>query len=198
MIVAGLTGSIGMGKSTVGAMFRDLGAAVLDSDSVVHQLYGRDGRAVRPVSKLFPGVIVDEAVDRTRLSSAVVGKPEAMKQLEAVVHPLVKEEQSRFIDKARSDGKALVILDIPLLFETGAENRFDLIIVVSTSAARQRERVLARPGMTEEKFDKLLKHQIPDAEKREKADIVIDTSGDLSLTRQRISEVFQHLTGESS
>lgn len=196
MIVAGLTGSIGMGKSTIGAMFRDLGAAVLDSDAVVHELYAAGGRAVQPVSELFAGVIVDGAIDRARLSAEVVGQPDAMRRLEAVVHPLVRDAQEQFIDRARSADKSLCILDIPLLFEIGAEARFDHIIVATTSAALQRQRVLARPGMNQAKFEKILSHQISDTQKRQKADHIIDTSGELAATRKQVAAVYSSLTGE--
>ncbi len=196
MIVAGLTGSIGMGKSTVGAMFKELGAAVLDSDAVVHELYRPGGQAVAAVAALFPDVVVGGAVDRARLAAEVVGKPEAMRRLEAVVHPLVREAQQRFIEDARRQDKPLVILDIPLLFETGAEARVEHIIVVSTDADTQRRRVLDRPGMTEAKFDKLLALQVPDAEKRRRADSIIDTSGEFAITRQQVRHIFNRLTGK--
>ncbi len=195
MIIAGLTGSIGMGKSTVGAMFGDLGAAVLDSDAIVHKLYERDGRAVEPVSCVFPDAIVDGAVDRALLSRFVIGHPDAMKKLEAIVHPLVKDEQKIFIETARDEGKPMVLLDIPLLFETGAQDRFDHIIVVSSPASIQRKRVLSRSGMTDDKFEQLLSRQMPDAEKREKANTVIDTSGDLEATRKQVLKIYEHLTG---
>ncbi len=193
MIIAGLTGSIGMGKSTVGAMFRDLGAAVLDSDSIVHKLYERGGRAVEPVSTVFPDTIVHGAVDRALLSRYVIGQPDAIKQLEAIVHPLVKDEQKKFIETAKDEGKLMVLLDIPLLFEIGSQDRFDYIIVVSAPASIQRKRVLSRSGMTDDKFEQLLSRQMPDAEKREKADTVIDTSGDLEATRKQVLKIYEHL-----
>ncbi|PLX35528.1 MAG: dephospho-CoA kinase, partial [Hyphomicrobiales bacterium] len=134
--------------------------------------------------------------DRARLAAEVVGKPEAMRRLEAVVHPLVREAQQRFIEDARRQDKPLVILDIPLLFETGAEARVEHIIVVSTDADTQRRRVLDRPGMTEAKFDKLLALQVPDAEKRRRADSIIDTSGEFAITRQQVRHIFNRLTGK--
>lgn len=197
MIIAGLTGSIGMGKSTVGQMFRELGAAVLDSDAVVHALYTKGGAGVAPVAALFPNALVEGAIDRARLSAAVVGKPDAMKQLEAIVHPLVRRAQLDFIEANRRERKPLVILDIPLLFEIGAEGRVDHIIVVSAPADTQRRRVLARPGMSVEKFEKILASQMPDADKRQRADWVIDTSGDLEATRAQVRKVFEQLTEQN-
>ena len=194
MIIAGLTGSIGMGKSTVGQMFRDLGVTVLDSDAVVHALYAKGGAAVAPVAALFPEALAEGAINRARLSAAVVGKPDAMKQLEAIVHPLVRRAQLDFIEENRRQGRPLVILDIPLLFEIGAQSRVDHIIVVSAPADVQRRRVLARPGMSVEKFEKILASQMPDADKRQKADWVIDTSADLETTRAQVRKVFKQLT----
>ena len=156
MITVGLTGSIGMGKSTTAAMFAAEGVPVYDADAEVHALYAKGGAAVAPLEAAFPGVVVDGAVDRTLLSQRVVGKPDELKRLEAIVHPLVGESRVGFFQKAVADGADIVILDIPLLFETGGEKRMDAVVVVSAPADLQRERVLARPGMDEAKLDAIL------------------------------------------
>ncbi|PHP68618.1 dephospho-CoA kinase [Zhengella mangrovi] len=192
MRIVGLTGSIGMGKSTTAAMFADAGIPVHDADATVHRLYA--GRAAPLVEAAFPGTVVDGAVDRNRLSAAVVGKADAMKRLEAIVHPLVREEEQAFLESARSAGAPFGILDIPLLFETGGDRRVDAIIVVSADAALQRERVLARPGMTEEKFEAILARQVPDAEKRARADFVIDTGHGLDHARAQVADVIAALS----
>lgn len=192
MRIVGLTGSIGMGKSTTAAMFADAGIPVHDADATVHRLYA--GRAAPLVEAAFPGTVVDGGVDRNRLSAAVVGKADAMKRLEAIVHPLVREEEQAFLVSARSAGAPFAILDIPLLFETGGDRRVDAIIVVSADAALQRERVLARPGMTEEKFEAILARQVPDAEKRARADFVIDTGQGLDHARAQVADVIAALS----
>ena len=191
----GLTGSIGMGKSTVAAMFGDLGAAVWDADAAVHRLYAKDGAAVRLVAERFPDAIVDGAVDREALSRAVVGDAAALRDLEAIVHPLVGADRARFLDETQRSGVELVVLDIPLLFEGGYEAFFDAVVVVSAPAEVQRRRVLARPGMTAEKFEAILAKQTPDAEKRARADFVIDTSTPLDETRIAVAAVWTALTG---
>ena len=186
MIIVGLTGSIGMGKSTTSAMFQAEGVPVYDADAAVHALYAKGGAAVAPVEAAFPGVVVDGAVDRAKLSAQVVGKPEALKRLEAVVHPLVGESRKVFFEAAAAVNAPLVILDIPLLFETGGERNVAAVIVVSAPEAVQRERVMARPDMTAEKLDAILARQLPDAEKRARADIVIDTSKGLDSAREQV------------
>lgn len=186
MIIVGLTGSIGMGKSTTSAMFQAEGVPVYDADAAVHALYAKGGAAVAPVEAAFPGVVVDGAIDRARLSAQVVGKPEALKRLEAVVHPLVGESRKVFFEAAAAVNAPLVILDIPLLFETGGERNVAAVIVVSAPEAVQRERVMARPDMTAEKLDAILARQLPDAEKRARADIVIDTSKGLDSAREQV------------
>jgi len=186
MIIVGLTGSIGMGKSTTSAMFQAEGVPVYDADAAVHALYAKGGAAVAPVEAVFPGVVVDGAIDRAKLSAQVVGHPEALKSLEAAVHPLVGESRKVFFQAAAEANAPLVILDIPLLFETGGERNVAAVIVVSAPEEIQRERVMARPDMTAEKLDAILARQLPDAEKRARADIVIDTSKGLDSARDQV------------
>ena len=186
MIIVGLTGSIGMGKSTTSAMFQAEGVPVYDADAAVHALYAKGGAAVEPVEAAFPGVVVDDAIDRAKLSAHVVGNPEALKRLETIVHPLVGESRKVFFQAAADANAPLVILDIPLLFETGGERNVAAVIVVSAPEAVQRERVMARPDMTAEKLDAILARQLPDAEKRARADIVIDTSKGLDSAREQV------------
>jgi dephospho-CoA kinase len=176
MRVWGLTGSIGMGKSTAAGTFQRLRVPVFDADAAVHALQARGGRAVRPIARAFPGSERDGATDREALRRAVLGQPEALKRLERIIHPLVRDEQARFLRRWRGRGAPLVVLDIPLLFETRRDLReFDRIIVVSAPAAVQRQRVLRRPGMTEARLAAILARQMPDAEKRRRADVVIPT-----------------------
>lgn len=186
MIIVGLTGSIGMGKSTTSTMFQAEGVPVYDADAAVHALYAKGGAAVAPVEAAFPGVVVDGAIDRAKLSAHVVGNPEALKRLETIVHPLVGESRKVFFEAALGANAPLVILDIPLLFETGGERNVAAVIVVSAPEAIQRERVMARPDMTAEKLDAILARQLPDAEKRARADIVIDTSKGLDSAREQV------------
>ncbi|MGS1094890.1 dephospho-CoA kinase [Aquamicrobium terrae] len=196
MIVLGLTGSIGMGKSTAGKMFREAGVAVHDSDEAVHRLYA--GAAAPLVEAAFPGTTVDGVVDRAALGKLVFGDPVALKKLEAIVHPLVRADADEFLARQRAAGARLAVLDIPLLFETGGRDRVDKVAVVSAPAEVQRERVLARPGMTAERFEAILAKQVPDAEKRRLADYVIDTCRDFDVTRARIGEIIADLTGEKT
>ena len=186
-IVLGLTGSIGMGKSTVAAMFADEGVPVFDADAEVHKLQGPDGRLVAAIEAEFPDTTGSEGVNRTALGEAVFGNPEAFKRLEAIVHPAVAAERRRFLD-AHHD-RPLVVLDIPLLFEAGGWHQVDRIAVVSAPAETQRARVLARPGMTVERFETILAKQTPDSEKRERADFVIPTGGSLEATRGAVRAV---------
>lgn len=186
MIIIGLTGSIGMGKSTVARMFAEEGAPAFNSDDAVHALYAAGGAAVEPVGAAFPGVVVNGAIDRAALSAQVVNDSEGIKRLEAIVHPLVRGAQAAFLQAQRDAGTAVVVLDIPLLFEGGGEKFVDKVAVVSAPAEVQRARVLARPGMTAEKFEALLARQVPDAEKRARADFVIDTGGDFATTRAQV------------
>jgi dephospho-CoA kinase len=193
MIILGLTGSIGMGKSTTSAMFEAEGVPVYDSDAAVHALYAKGGAAVAPVEAAFPGVVVDDAIDRTLLSARVVGKPEALKALEAIVHPLVGADRIGFFEKAAAEGKDIVVLDVPLLFETGGDRKVDKVVVVSAPAEVQRARVLARPGMDAAKFEAILARQTPDAEKRTRADFVIDTSQGLDHARGQVRDILTRL-----
>lgn len=194
MIVLGLTGSIGMGKSTAAKMFADAGVPVHDSDEAVHRLYS--GAAVPLVEKAFPGTTRDGSVDRALLGQRVLGDPAALKTLEWIIHPLVRADADAFLARHRSAGAPLAVLDIPLLFETGGRDRVDKVIVVSAPADIQRSRVLARPGMTEEKFEAILHRQVPDAEKRRLADFVVDTAHSFDATRIAIHAIIDELTGE--
>jgi dephospho-CoA kinase len=197
MIVVGLTGSIGMGKSTVAKMFAEEGAPSFDSDAAVHRLYAKGGAAVAAVAAEFPAAIHDGAVDRARLSPLVLERPGALKRLEQIVHPFVRQAQVDFAEAERAKGAAIVVLDIPLLLEGKNADLVDKVVVVSAPADVQRARVLARPGMTEEKFMQILSRQLPDAEKRARADFVIDTSGDLAATRAQVRAVLDAL-GEAA
>ena len=193
MIIVGLTGSIGMGKSTVAKMFAEEGAPGFDSDAAVHAMYAPGGAAVAPVEAAFPGVSKDGAIDREALSKRVVGNEAAIKQLEAIVHPLVRAAQMHFVQDNRDAGTQVVILDIPLLFEGSGAKFVDKTVVVSAPVDVQRARVLARPGMSLEKFEAILARQMPDAEKRARADFVIETGGDFDDTRSHVRAVLDAL-----
>jgi dephospho-CoA kinase len=197
MIVIGLTGSIGMGKSTVAKMFEEAGAPAFNSDDAVHALYAKGGAGVAAVGAAFPGALRDGAIDRAALSALVIDNPEAIRTLELIVHPLVRGAQAAFLERHRHDRKRAVILDIPLLLEGKGARAVDKVVVVSAPAALQRARVLARPGMTEEKFSFILSRQLPDAEKRAQADFVIDTGVSLEETRNQVRAVLDAL-GEQS
>ena len=175
MIILGLTGSIGMGKSTATAAFRRLRIPVFDADAAVHRLQARGGRAVGPIEAAFPGCVAAGRVDREALRRAVLGNPAALKRLEAIVWPLVRDEERRFLARARRGGQRVVVLDVPLLFENGGQGRVDRVVVVSAPASVQRLRVLRRPGMTEERLASIRARQMPDAEKRRRADHVVRT-----------------------
>lgn len=196
MIVLGLTGSIGMGKSTTARMFEEEGVPVHDSDATVHALYR--GAAVEPIRARFPAAVVDGAVDREKLAAEVLGKPDALRELEKIVHPLVRAETEAFLRKHREAGTKIVVLDIPLLFETHGEGRVDRIVVVSAPAEVQRERVLARPGMTVEKFEAILKRQVPDAEKRARADFVVDTGKGMDAARAQVRDIIGQLAAAAA
>jgi dephospho-CoA kinase len=187
MIVLGLTGSIGMGKSTTARFFADEGVPVLDADSVVHELY--ENEAVAPIEAAFPGTCRGGRVDRTELSRRVVGDPRAFKRLEAIVHPLVRETQARFLAQAERTGARVAVLDIPLLFETGGEEQVDAVVVVTAPAEVQRARALARPDMTADKLEALLAKQVPDADKRRRADFVVDTSRGFDFARKQVRAI---------
>jgi dephospho-CoA kinase len=194
MIVLGLTGSIGMGKSTTAKLFAEAGVPVHDSDEAVHRLYA--SAAAPLVEEAFPGTVVNGVVDRGALSKRVVGDVEAIARLEKIVHPLVRADADRFVERHRAADAPLVVLDIPLLFETNGTGRVDKIAVVSAPAEVQRERVLSRPGMTEEKFTAILARQTPDAEKRLRADFVIDTSESVEAAREQVEAIIRELTGK--
>lgn len=189
MIVLGLTGSIGMGKSTTTAMFADVGALVWNADDAVHRLYAPGGPAVGPVGEAFPGVVVDGAVDRARLAEALGSDSEAFNRLEAIVHPLVLKGRLEDLAAAEARGVRLAVLDIPLLFETGGDAAVDAVVVVTAPAKVQAGRVLARPGMTRERFEAILARQLPDAEKRRRAEFVIDTGEGMEAARARVQEI---------
>jgi len=191
MIIVGLTGSIGMGKSTTAKMFRELGVPVNDADEVVHDLYR--GEAVPRVEAAFPGVVKEGAIDRTELSRQLVAAPDRLGELEQIVHPLVRKREQEFLAKHRAAGAPFVLLDIPLLFETKAEARVDRVVVVTCDPEIQRERVLRRPGMTEEKLAMILARQVPDSEKRARADYLIDTSNSFDVTREQVRAVVDRL-----
>ncbi|HEY0112320.1 MAG TPA: dephospho-CoA kinase [Allosphingosinicella sp.] len=192
MITLGLTGSIGMGKSTVAAMFTDDGVPVFDADAAVHRLQGPEGALVAQIEAQFPGTTGPAGVNRGTLSERVLGEPAALRRLEALIHPAVAREREAFL--ARHAAAPLVVLDIPLLFEAGGWRDVDRIAVVSAPAEVQRERVLARPGMTAEKFKRILARQMPDEEKRARADFVIPTGGPLDETRQAVRRIVACLT----
>ncbi len=196
-VVLGLTGSIGMGKSATAAMFSALKVPVHDSDAAVHALYGPGGAAARAIGEAFPGTLTPEGgVDRPALRAAVLGDAENLARLEAIVHPLVREESCAFL--TRNAGAPLVVLDIPLLFETGAEARCDAVLVVTAPPELQRARVLARPGMTEAALDAILAKQMPDAEKRARADFVIDTSRGFAHAEAEVARIVERLSGRGS
>lgn len=189
--IIGLTGSIGMGKSTVGQMFVDEGVPLFDADAAVHELQGPGGALVDAIESLFPGSTGSEGVDRQKLGAAVLGDPEALRKLEKLVHPAVAAMRQAFLENNRD--QPMILFDIPLLFEKSGGEVIDHIVVVSADAADQRARVLARPGMTEERFEQIRSLQMPDAEKRKKADSVINTSQPLSETRQQVQKLVQKL-----
>lgn len=195
MLLLGLTGSIGMGKSTTAEMFRAEGVAVHDSDSAVHEIYA--GPAAAEIERAFPGSTTNGAVDRAKLAKLVLGQPEALKRLEAIVHPLVSKLRWAFVEAQRRRGADMVVFDIPLLFEIGAQKEVDKIVVVTAAPEAQRARVLARPGMTPEKFDAIIARQTPDAEKRRGADFVVHTDQGLDSARQEVRAILAALRRET-
>ncbi|MGB3626109.1 MAG: dephospho-CoA kinase [Henriciella sp.] len=194
MIILGLTGSIGMGKSATAAMFAEAGVPVYDADAAVHEIYAKGGLAVAPLAERFPGVVVDGAVSRQRLRDIVLEDPDALKDLESIVHPLVGETQSRFRRDAMHSGARLAVLDIPLLYETGGDARCHYTAVVSAPADIQRARVMAREEMSEAEFDKILAKQMPDADKRARADFVISTAFGFDFTRTHVNAIIDLLS----
>ena len=187
MIILGLTGSIGMGKSTTAKLFAEAGAPVYDADATVHRLY--EGEAAPSIEAAFPGTTVNGKVDRARLSAQVVLDPAAIKRLEQIVHPMLGASRRKFLDDAERSGAPVAVVDVPLLYETGGEKRVDAVVVVTTTPENQRQRILARDNMTEEKLDAILARQLPDAEKRKRADFVVDTSHGLDAVRARIQDI---------
>jgi len=189
VILLGLTGSIGRGKSTTAAMFREAGVPVYDADAAVHAAYAKGGACVEPLGATFPGVVRDGAVDREALRQAVLGKPEVMQRLNSIVHPIIGALRTSFFEDAAAAGADLVVMDIPLLYETGGEARMDAVAVVTATPEIQRERVLQREGMSPERLDAILAQQMPDAEKRARADFVIDTGHGLEPVRRQVAEI---------
>jgi dephospho-CoA kinase len=189
LFLLGLTGGIGMGKSETARIFRRLGVPVHDADACVHALYAKGGRAVGPIGAAFAGTVADGAVDRTALAAEVVGKPDRMARLEAIVHPLVRAEEETFLERQASAEAPVVVLDIPLLYETGRESSLDAVAVVSAPPAVQRERVAGRPGMTPDKLAALLARQVPDVEKRARADFVIETGCGVDYALHQVRHV---------
>ena len=191
MLILGLTGSIGMGKSTTAKLFSEAGVPVYDADATVHLIY--EGEAAPAIEAAFPGTVVNGKVDRTLLSPKVVHDAEAMKRLESIVHPMLRAHHQKFLDDAERSGAPVAVVDIPLLYETGGEKRVDAVVVVTTAPDVQRERILARDGMTPEKLDAILAKQLPDEEKRRRADFVVDTSHGLEPVRVRIHEILEQV-----
>ena len=187
MIILGLTGSIGMGKSTTAKLFAEAGVPVYDADAAVHEIY--EGEAAPAIEAAFPGTTVDGRVDRARLSAQVVHNPAAMKQLEQIVHPMLGASRQKFFEDAQAAGAPVVVVDVPLLFETGGEKCVDAVVVVTTTPEAQRERVRARGTMDDAKLDAILARQLPDAEKRNRADFIVDTSHGLEPVRERIRDI---------
>jgi dephospho-CoA kinase len=187
MIILGLTGSIGMGKSTTAKLFGEAGVPVYDADATVHGLY--EGEAAAAIEAAFPGTTADGKVDRNRLSAQVVHDPAAIRRLEGIVHPMLGASRQKFLHDAERSGVPVVVVDVPLLYETGGEKRVDAVVVVTTTPEIQRERVLARDNMSGERLDAILARQLPDAEKRKRADFVVDTSHGLDPVRARIRDI---------
>src|SRR6476469_5640877 len=191
MFVLGLTGSVGMGKSTAAQFFRDEGVPLHDADAAVHRLY--EGEAVAPIETAFPGTTENGKVDRIKLANRVLGDAAALLRLEEIVHPLVRKEEERFLAEAEKEGAAIAVLDIPLLFETGGEARCDAVVVVTAPPDVQRTRVMARPGMTMENIEAILAKQMPDAEKRARADFVVDSGQGFDAARQQVREILAQI-----
>ncbi len=191
MLIIGLTGSIGMGKSAAANQFRAHKIPVFDADAKVHELY--EGTATERIGKTFPDVVVDGKVDRKTLTSVVLANPEQLRKLENIIHPMVREQQRKFIGEAVANGEEMVVLEIPLLFETGLDGKVDVTIVMTTSADIQKERVLQREGMTADKLASFLANQLSDSEKRRRADIIVDTSGKIEETQEKLDKIIESL-----
>jgi dephospho-CoA kinase len=187
MLILGLTGSIGMGKSTTAKLFAEAGVPVYDADATVHEVYA--GEAAPAIEAAFPGTTIDGKVDRAKLSAKVLHDPAAIRQLEQIVHPMLRSYYQKFLEDAERSGAPVAVMDVPLLFETGGEKRVDAVAVVTTSPENQRERILARGTMTPEAFDSILARQLPDAEKRKRADFIVDTSHGLEPVRAQIRDI---------
>ena len=198
MKIIGLTGSIGMGKSVAASMFRSLGVPVEDSDAAVHEMFAKGGAAVAAVEAAFPGAVKDGAVDRAALGKLVYGDPAALKRLESIVHPLVGRHRDAFLARARARHVPVVVLDIPLLFEAGLDRLCDVTVVVTAPRFLQEARVLARPGMARERFERILAQQMPDAEKRRRADYVVQTGIGRAHTLRRLKEIVRLLRAKES
>jgi dephospho-CoA kinase len=194
MIVLGLTGSIGMGKTTTARLFAEEGCPVWDADAVVHRLYGPGGGALAGVGEAFPGVVGEAGVDRKALGAQVTGDPRLLARLESIVHPLVRADRETFLDAAEAAGAELAVVEVQLLFETGADQMVDAVVVVSADPEVQRARVLSRPGMTAEKFEALLARQMSDADKRARADFIIDTGSGVETARAQVKKVIAEVT----
>jgi dephospho-CoA kinase len=197
MIVVGLTGSIGMGKTATGKLFSKLGVPVCDADSIVHALYDKGGAAVEPIRAVFPDVVAEGRVDRVKLEESLTVEPEGFERLESIVHPLVRQAQQDFLDRSRKKEVTLAVLDIPLLFETGRDRDVDRTVVVSAPPEIQKERVMKRPGMTAEIFNALLARQLPDEEKRARADFVVDTSKTREHAFAQVRDIVAALMADS-
>jgi dephospho-CoA kinase len=193
MFVLGLTGSIGMGKSTAARFFAEAGVPVHDADGAVHRLY--EGEAAAAIEAAFPGTAASGKVDRAKLAERVLDDPAAIRRLEAIIHPLVRESEARFLAETAARGEPVAVLDIPLLFETGAQERVDAVVVVSAGPEAQRTRVLGRPGMTESKLEAILAKQMPDVEKRRRAHFVVDSSGGLDSARAQVHGILRAIAG---
>jgi len=191
MLILGLTGSIGMGKSTTAKLFVEAGVPVYDADAAVHEIY--EGEAAPAIEAAFPGTTANGKVDRVRLSAKVLHNPAAIKRLEQIVHPMLGASRKKFLDDAERSGAPVAVVDVPLLFETGGEKRVDAVVVVTTTPEAQRERILARDNMTNEKLDAILARQLPDAEKRKRADFVVDTSHGLDPVRAAIRDILAEI-----
>ena len=197
MIILGLTGSIGMGKSTTAQMFADEGAYVWDADAAVHRAYAKGGPGIEPIRALVPEAVRNETVDRLVLRDAIISDPMLLKKVEAAIHPIIANDRADFLQRIRLAGARVAVLDIPLIFETASQGNFDCVAVVSAPADIQRARVLERPGMTEEAFEAILAKQVPDAEKRALADYVIETGNGFEATRQTVKKIMKDLTGDA-
>lgn len=196
MLLIALTGSIGMGKSTTAKMFADAGIPVWDADAAVHKLYGPGGAGSDAIAQLVPDAVTSDGVDRSKLRAAILADNTLFKKIEAVIHPLVGQDRADFLQAARNDSSDIAVCDIPLLFETGGNKAFDKVVVVSAPADIQRQRVLERPGMTEEAFQAILAKQVPDADKRAQADYIVDTSNGIEAAQKQVAEIIADLRGQ--